>query len=221
MKKILSNVLIFTLFFTFVGKSFAEELDIECSWQDCSYEYIELEENVNELKYIPEEFFDSSNPYTIQNTSGGLLTIQPIDNHGYQANAVAGTVAVYWIPGIGQVALLVTGGIVVAGVTYWAGSTIYKKVRAYLAEKAYADAKKGGTKTSEHSTQSTSTSSSLPTKGKALSSKDLKDSQGVKQRRYYDKNGNADMDIDYRHGGSGHVFPHRHNWVNGKRGSAY
>jgi hypothetical protein len=43
----------------------------------------------------------------------------------------------------------------------------------------------------------------------------------VKQRRYYDKNGNADMDIDYRHGGTGHTFPHRHDWNNGVRGPAY
>ncbi|MFV8821503.1 hypothetical protein [Faecalibacterium sp. 9] len=49
----------------------------------------------------------------------------------------------------------------------------------------------------------------------------LEDSEGVKQRRYYDKNGNADMDIDYRHGGTGHTFPHRHDWNNGVRGPAY
>ena len=57
--------------------------------------------------------------------------------------------------------------------------------------------------------------------GTPYSSKDLEDSEGVKQRRYYDKNGNADMDIDYRHGGTGHTFPHRHDWNNGVRGPAY
>ncbi len=29
----------------------------------------------------------------------------------------------------------------------------------------------------------------------------------MKQRRYYDKNGNADMDIDYRHGEQAIRFP--------------
>lgn len=68
-------------------------------------------------------------------------------------------------------------------------------------------AKNTGEPTDKHSTQSTSEGSSLPKTGTPYSSKDLEDSEGVKQRRYYDKNGNADMDIDYRHGGTGHTFP--------------
>lgn len=81
--------------------------------------------------------------------------------------------------------------------------------------------KNTGEPTDKHSTQSTSEGSSLPKTGTPYSSKDLEDSEGVKQRRYYDKNGNADMDIDYRHGGTGHTFPHRHDWNNGVRGPAY
>ena len=90
-----------------------------------------------------------------------------------------------------------------------------------FAEQAYEDAKNTGEPTDKHSTQSTSEGSSLPKTGTPYSSKDLEDSEGVKQRRYYDKNGNADMDIDYRHGGTGHTFPHRHDWNNGVRGPAY
>ena len=92
---------------------------------------------------------------------------------------------------------------------------------AERAEQAYEDAKNTGEPTDKHSTQSTSEGSSLPKTGTPYSSKDLEDSEGVKQRRYYDKNGNADMDIDYRHGGTGHTFPHRHDWNNGVRGPAY
>ena len=56
-------------------------------------------------------------------------------------------------------------------------------------------------------------------KGEANSSKDLLDENGdVKQRRYYDENGDADLDIDYHHGGVGHKFPHKHYWNNGVRG---
>ncbi|TDM15327.1 hypothetical protein [Macrococcus bovicus] len=124
----------------------------------------------------------------------------------------------YFVPGVGEVLILATGAIVVAGVTVKAGSYLYNKITVYFAEKSYQDAKKKGTKTENHSTQSTSTKSSLPIKGKARSSKDLKDSKGVKQRRYYDKNGNADVDIDYRHAAQpGVKFPHRHTWINGKR----
>lgn len=94
-----------------------------------------------------------------------------------------------------------------------------KQDKAEKQQKKYDQAKKDGKPTDNHSTQS---GSSLPTKSKTNSSKDLKDSQGVKQRRYYDKNGNADMDIDYRHGGNEtHKFPHQHNWNNGVRGKAY
>ncbi len=99
---------------------------------------------------------------------------------------------------------------------YQEGSWLYNKVAAYFAERAYEKAKKDGAKTENHSSQSTSTKSSLPTTGKALSSKDLKDSKGVKQRRYYDKNGKADVDIDFRHAGN-FKFPHRHTWTNGVR----
>ena len=95
------------------------------------------------------------------------------------------------------------------------------EIRYISKDEAYEDAKNTGEPTDKHSTQSTSEGSSLPKTGTPYSSKDLEDSEGVKQRRYYDKNGNADMDIDYRHGGTGHTFPHRHDWNNGVRGPAY
>lgn len=40
--------------------------------------------------------------------------------------------AVYFIPGVGEVALLATGGIAVAGATYYAGSWLYKKVYPHI-----------------------------------------------------------------------------------------
>ncbi|RPJ93921.1 hypothetical protein CW357_18155 [Rummeliibacillus sp. TYF005] len=62
--------------------------------------------------------------------------------------------------------------------------------------------------------------SKLPTKYKSYHSMDLVDSKGVKQRRYFGKNGKADMDIDYYHAvdkKSNVKFPHRHYWRNGER----
>ena len=68
---------------------------------------------------------------------------------------------------------------------------------------------------SNHSEKvSTRHDSSLPTKHEPNSSMDLNDNEGTKQRRYFDKDGRAVEDIDYRHsnGDNSHVFPHRHSW---------
>lgn len=46
-----------------------------------------------------------------------------------------GVLAIYTIPGIGQVALLATGAVVVGGVAYYAGSAIYNKVSTWLASR--------------------------------------------------------------------------------------
>ncbi|WP_066497301.1 hypothetical protein [Abyssisolibacter fermentans] len=133
---------------------------------------------------------------------------------------VAGT---WWIPGVGEVVITVAGVIVIGGAVISGGTWVYNKVVNWFEAKAdseYEDAKDDGTETDDH--EVVKGKSSLPTKGKPRSLKDLDDGNGVKQRRYYDENGNADMDIDYRHGGTGsHTFPHRHDWTNGSRGSAY
>ncbi len=61
---------------------------------------------------------------------------------------------------------------------------------------------------------------SLPaTKQTPNSSADLLNPDGsVKQRRYYDEEGRAKMDIDFNHSDDGtHVFPHIHLWDWGKK----
>ena len=133
---------------------------------------------------------------------------------------VAGT---WYIPGLGEVVITAAGVILIAGVVVEVGSWAYDAVVEWFEKRAvqaaYNEAKENGEPTDDHSTES---GSSLPTKGNPNSSKDLKGSDGkIKQRRYYDKDGNADMDIDYSHGGTGHTFPHRHDWVDGVRGEAY
>ena len=53
---------------------------------------------------------------------------------------------------------------------------------------------------------------SLSTEGEANSSTELYNENGkLIQRRYYDKNGKVEFDIDFSHGGN-HKFPHIHNW---------
>lgn len=134
--------------------------------------------------------------------------------------AFAAAAGIYLIPGIGEVALTVTGAVVIGGVTIKAGSWLYNKVAAYFTARAYGKAKKNGTKTKDHST----TSSGLSRHGDSYSSKDRVKNGKVIQRRYYDKNGNADMDIDYTNHGNPKKHPkvpHRHDWKKGKRGSGY
>lgn len=150
-----------------------------------------------------------------------LDTAQEVE---FQQSRMAGVVAgTWWIPGVGQVVVTAAGVILVGGAVIAAGSWIYDAVTSWFADRAiqaaYEDAKDAGEPTDDHST---TTGSSLPKTGRPNSSKDLKDKDGsTKQRRYYDKDGNADMDIDYHHGGTGHTFPHRHDWNNGVRGDAY
>lgn len=54
---------------------------------------------------------------------------------------------------------------------------------------------------------------SLPRKGEPNSSKDLinKNTHKLSQRRFYDENGDACLDVDFSHGGN-HKFPHVHFW---------
>lgn len=65
-----------------------------------------------------------------------------LDSEGIQTRAIAVLAGVYFIPGIGKIALTVTGVVIVGGVTYKAGSRIHNKVAVYFAEKAYKKAKK-------------------------------------------------------------------------------
>ncbi|AHI55911.1 hypothetical protein ACP0AK_01605 [Listeria ivanovii] len=91
---------------------------------------------------------------------------------------------------------------------------------------AYSTAKSKGSKTANHSSVTKSKKvTSLPKTGKAYSSKDFYDGKKVKQRRYYDKNGKAQMDIDYTNHGNAKAHPkvpHRHNFDSkGNRGKDY
>ncbi|EUJ42164.1 hypothetical protein [Brochothrix campestris] len=89
--------------------------------------------------------------------------------------------------------------------------------------KLYNTAKKKGIKVKNRHTNQKwrKVKSNLSRTGKPYSSKDLIDSKGTKQRRYYDGKGNASMDIDYRHSLGKHQkhvkFPHRHYWTGKSR----
>ncbi|MFC0492231.1 Uncharacterised protein [Listeria grayi] len=99
-----------------------------------------------------------------------------------------------------------------------------KKKKKTKAQK-YKSAKKKGKKVKGNDSKKVSKKgdSNLPKTGKKYSSKDLIVDGKVKQRRYYGKNGKAELDIDYFHALSKSLkktvkFPHRHKitWKNGK-----
>lgn len=169
---------------------------------------------IDDVYYSQEEF------KALLESATYIENIQPLFNETNMVTTFSNSTALpsgsWFIPVLGVVTITASGAIYIQDKVIEAGTWAYNAVKTYFAERAYEKAKEKGTKTDNHSNQSTSTKTSLPTTGKALSSKDLIDSQGVKQRRYYDKNGDADVDIDYRHAGK-YEFPHRHTWVNGDR----
>ena len=58
----------------------------------------------------------------------------------------------------------------------------------------------------------------LPTTGDPNSRVTLPNPDGTpKQDRWYGPSGDAVRDRDYNHGGSGHEFPHEHDWIGGER----
>ncbi|MDQ0719723.1 hypothetical protein QF049_000984 [Paenibacillus sp. W4I10] len=183
-------------------------------------------ETTFEQETVTEDTYEDFYVVPVDDLSNGYLTEDQLAE-----SKIAWAAGVYFIPGVGEVALLATGGVIVAGATYYAGSAIYNKVKAYFsekdapsaevaAEKAYQDAKKNGTKAGTHTDRRPPYKNTLDRTGKPRSSEDLYDTRvGLKQRRYYDKNGNADEDIDYDHSNAdgSHTFPHRHKWINGDR----
>ena len=126
---------------------------------------------------------------------------------------MAGT---WYIPGVGKVVVAIggiyVGGVAIVKVSSWVANEIESWLisKAEAKEEAYEEAKEKGIKTKDHKTKK---GRNLNNKDEPLSSVDLEDeNRRLKQRRYYDKNGNAELDIDYSHGGVGHTFPHRHYW---------
>lgn len=93
----------------------------------------------DEIFSIPEEYLDPYHPEALYTTYDVYGNSEDGEIGTYAIAAAAG---VYFVPGIGQIALTATGVVVVAGVTYVAGSWIYNQVAAFFAGKAYDKAKK-------------------------------------------------------------------------------
>jgi hypothetical protein len=222
MKRITIVLLIITIIFTTVGASFANEvhevntnlITLENGKQVTVQELIELLNSYDGeiIKISDAKIYSSEN----------LKDDEMIPKAATVIAIPAWAIGKWVIPFIGTV-IITPFAIYIGNVIVDVGTALFNSVISAVESifnTKYKDAKKDGIATDNHSIQN---EGSLPVDGQAPnSSKDLKDRNGsTKQRRYYDKNGNADLDIDYHHGGTGHTFPHRHDWNGSTRGPAY
>ncbi|MED0670110.1 hypothetical protein P4S95_07725 [Aneurinibacillus aneurinilyticus] len=110
--------------------------------------------NDNEANLIPAEFFNPDHPNAIKDPAiiekfNKMLEEKSVDNSKIQmfadpvnesakksgevtTYAAPAIVAVYAIPGIGEVALLATGAVLIGGAIYEAGSWLYDVVASWL-----------------------------------------------------------------------------------------
>lgn len=135
--------------------------------------------------------------------TGGSIATNGTKNN----NAAVAVVAVYAVPGLGEVALLASGAIVVGKIVYEAGSWVYNKYQNYVFNKTYPPLP-------DHTT--TTDNSQFKPLGTPNSSTDLVNDAGeVITRRWYNENGEATKDVDYTdHGNPKHhpKVPHEHEW---------
>lgn len=230
MKRKITFLLIFSILLSTIApatKSYASEnqnSDVLESANNQSEIYITDYGILIDSKFYTQQEFtnllDSAILVSNNNTNERIST-RSATAAGAGTTLVAGT---WYIPVIGKFVVVTVGGaILIDNVVVPVGSWAYRQVTNWFKNRAYNKAKENGTKTNDHSTE---TGRNLPTKSRPNSSKDKKDPKSGKitQRRYYDENGNADMDIDYTNHGNPKQHPkvpHRHNWENGKRGPDY
>jgi len=155
------------------------------------------------------------NSNTLGYHESNLTPVQQNPQKG--AVAAPAVIAVYALPAIGDVILYVGGAIGIAGIIYAAGEWYNN----YIKDLIYQDAKSRGIPTSNH--QTVTNREQFSRSGDPESSKDYAPAGELKQRRYYNHNGNADLDIDYKHNdqAGSHTFPHRHDWDGINRGQPY
>lgn len=88
-----------------------------------------------EIIRIPIDYLDPHHPDTIRTVYDAAGTVES-GNGKVRAFAIpAAAAGIYLIPGIGEVAITATGGLIIAGATVAAGSWIYNKVSTYLSKK--------------------------------------------------------------------------------------
>ncbi|CAI3561641.1 conserved exported hypothetical protein [Clostridium neonatale] len=92
--------------------------------------------------------------------------------YGVQTRAAAAVIGIYFVPGIGEFAILATGTVMIAGVLYVSGTAVYNKVKVWQAS--------GAAKETENAIEE------VPNKLKVKNKKDV-----VDLGKFKDKNGNT------------------------------
>lgn len=228
---------------TYHEGSWAYDIFLEWSGQEQGAipERMEEDEEVIDLEQMAEQdhIVVDGQIVTKEQFKAYLDAVKPEDVKVISKSRMAGVIAIYAVPGLGEVALLVTAVIVVGGIVYEAGSWTYDTFIEWAEanevevpenkteEEAYEDAKRKGEKvpdrhrdTTKHKSKGEREKLDLDS-DEPYSSEDLYNEEGeLIQRRYRDKNGKADEDIDFKHGDShyNHKFPHRHKWVYDENG---
>ncbi|WP_408868712.1 hypothetical protein ACJYYY_06080 [Brochothrix campestris] len=97
-----------------------------------------------EIKLTTDELIIQGKSYTASQLIALLETSKEINgtsSNGRQKR-FAPAAAIYFIPGVGQVALAATGAIAIGGVTIGAGHWAYKTIKKYFSKKGKKPAKK-------------------------------------------------------------------------------
>lgn len=223
MKKITILLLIMTMIFSTIGLSFADSYINSNTPDNANLITLDNGYQITEMELI--EILNSSEK-NMNLKSNTITDTKTMRLSTYSSYAIPGYLDGEWkivVSGLGVLTVVIVNNTIkMNNMIINAGSSLYNSILSAvenLFNTNYNTAVTDGTPTDNHAVV---TGSSLPTTGESSSSKDLYNEEGsLKQRRYYDKNGNADLDIDYQHGGTGHTFPHRHDWNNGVRGPAY
>lgn len=143
MKKVKCYIALFSvvlLCFSAINPAFANESEEVLEWE---FEYASFEDvpaellepgyySEEEIIYIPEEYLDPYHPDAISAIYNAYGSPQ---NGETQTFAISASAGLYFIPGIGQVAITITGVVVIGGVVIVGGSWLYNQVSAYFSKK--------------------------------------------------------------------------------------
>lgn len=224
-KKIISFILVFSVIFSTIFTQFDFANAVNNS-EDNNNQDTQNIEQTEQVKVVEDGLYVNDTFYSKEEFETLLEQAVYTSNDSNEINtfgitgALAGT---WWIPGVGQVVITTAGVILIGGAVIAAGTWIYNAVDSFFAERTYEEHKKNGTKTEGHKA-----GKEFPRTGTPRTSRD-RTADGtwngkVLQRRYYDKNGNAELDIDYTNHGNPKAHPkvpHRHDWNGTERGLGY
>ena len=179
------------------------------------------------LYYLASRYYDSNTGRFI-NVDGQLNTstifgynlfaycennpVVRIDPNGdFFLMAMAATVAGAFAAAAGAVAIVASVGLAV-NVAVNVGEIISEAIIQITNNLEEDETPKSITNPDNNDNADDENKTSLPTEGEPNSDMELYDKKGLKQRRHYGPDGKAEYDIDFRHSGEKHIFPHKHYW---------